>query len=1062
MSTDKHDPVNDLLAALTERAKELNCLYGVEEILNEPDIEPDEACRRILELIPPGWQYTHICVAQIELRSKIYRTPDFVETDSRQTARIRVQGKVVGSVDVFYTEPMPEADDGPFLKEEARLIRTIADRIGNYVQHFEMRRHLQAMESARQELSEPDDGDWRIVFNLLRSTDRDLLQKVSQKLLHFLCWSGSDEAEDLLKESDSRQFAEEDLTDANRPQQSKPRILSRDLSEMTFQIAARSMPSERLLALLQKWLQEDRISFLASAVERNLPLSEVADAIRRYCHIATHEEGLSRPTGAHIRVALIRRFLSEQLGFIQTAKEFLDIQDFRDLIPRIIASSESHGHLGGKSAGVILASTILAQAREDRPEVGEVRTPKSWYVTSDMHIHFMHYNNLDDVSEQKYKDIDQIRFEYPHIVHSCKSARFPPELVSGLSVALDDFGDTPLIVRSSSVLEDRIGAAFSGKYKSLFLGNQGTKQERLDALLDAIAEVYASMFAPDPIQYRTERGLLDFAEEMGILIQQVVGRRVGKYYFPLFAGVALSRNEFRWSPRIKREDGLIRMVPGLGTRAVDRVGDDFPIMFAPGQPALRVNVTPDEVLRYSPRWLDAIDLESNTFVTLPVNQVLEEHADEIPHLDRIFSIYEDGRLRRPGPLDSEFPPDRTVVTFEGQLSNARFISQSKAILAVLEESTGKPVDLEFAHDGDHLYLLQCRSQSDAAEDLPAPIPKDVPPDRVIFTANRYVSNGYVPDITHVVYVDAAGYASLGSRSELLEVGRAVGELNKLLPKRQFILIGPGRWGSRGDIKLGVSVTYADINNTAALIEVARQEGNYTSDLSFGTHFFQDLVEAQIRYLPLYPDDEGVVFAERFLRGRPSVLSELLPHCAHLDSTVRVIDVAQVTDGLVLKVLMNADLDEAMGVLGEPGQDAAQPLTTTPGQEVRANDHSRWRMRMVDQIAKSLDADRFGVKNLYVMGSAKNFTAGPASDIDLLIHVEEGDERTPMLTSWLEGWSRCLDEMNYLRTGYRSGGLLDLHFITDRDIENRTSYAVKIGAVTDAARVLPTGGVSSPS
>ena len=90
--------------------------------------------------------------------------------------------------------------------------------------------------------------------------------------------------------------------------------------------------------------------------------------------------------------------------------------------------------------------------------------------------------------------------------------------MKGLSVALDDFEERPLIVRSSSLLEDRIGAAFSGKYKSVFVANQGSKQKRLDALLDAIAEVYASTFGPDPIEYRSERGLIDFGEEMGIMI----------------------------------------------------------------------------------------------------------------------------------------------------------------------------------------------------------------------------------------------------------------------------------------------------------------------------------------------------------------------------------------------------------------------------------------------------------------------------------------------------------------------------------------------------------------
>ncbi|MEN8150752.1 MAG: PEP/pyruvate-binding domain-containing protein [Planctomycetota bacterium] len=1052
--SDAQHPADDLLHTLNERAKELNCLFGVEEILNEPDIEPIDACRRIVELLPPGWQYTDICEARIRLGDDIVTTPDFVETQWRQKAWIKAQDQVTGVLEVFYTQPMPVEDEGPFLKEETRLIRTIADRIGHYVHHHRMRRHIEAVEAAKRDLhDEAPDGDWRVVHDLLRRTDRDLLQKISQKLLHYLCWQGISEAEELLEESDIRQFAEEDLTDTNRPQQTKRRVISDDLGLKTFRIASRNMANDQLLTLVQKWVQQDRISFLAGAVERNVPLAEIADALRRYVHLAAHEEPLTQPASAHIRVALVRRFLSEQLTFIRFAKEFLEIQDFESILPRVIAPPESHGRLGGKSAGIILAKKILEKERDRNPEIGEVRAPRTWFITSDMHVHFMHYNNLDEVAEQKYKSTSEIRFEYPHIVHSCKNSRFPNHLVSGLALALDDFGESPLIVRSSSVLEDRIGAAFSGKYKSLFVGNQGSKQERIEALLDAIAEIYACMFAPDPIQYRAERGLLDFAEEMGIIIQEVVGNQVGKYFFPAFAGVALSRNEFRWSPRIKREDGIVRMVPGLGTRAVDRVGDDYPVMFAPGQPDLRVNVTPDEILRYSPRFIDAIDVESNTFVTLKVRDLVEEFGDELPAFVRLFSLYEDGRMRRPGPLESDISPDDAVLTFEGQLADRKFAKQIRTILDVLEEKMQGPVDIEFAHDGTTLHLLQCRSQSDAEEAQPAPIPKDVDPSRVIFSANRYVSNGYVPDISHIVYVDPEKYVALGSRAELLDVARVVGDLNKILPKRQFILMGPGRWGSRGDIKLGVSVTYADINNSAALIEIARTTGNYTPDLSFGTHFFQDLVEAQIRYLPLYPDDEGVQFSENFLRGKENILREILPDHAHLSDTVRVIDVPGVTDGLVMKLLMNADLDEALGLIGEPGREVGLPTTVIRRAGGKAPDHSLWRLRMAERIARSIDATRYGVTAIYVFGSTKNFTAGPASDIDLLVHVEEDRPAGSELTNWFRGWSEALDEMNYQRTGYRTNGLLDVHLITDADIEARTSYAVKIGAVTDAARKL---------
>jgi hypothetical protein len=519
----------------------------------------------------------------------------------------------------------------------------------------------------------------------------------------------------------------------------------------------------------------------------------------------------------------------------------------------------------------------------------------------------------------KYRDLDQIRQEYPHILQLFKHSRFPPEIEHGVARALDDLGDAPLIVRSSSLLEDRAGSAFSGKYKSLFLANRGSKQERLLALLDAVAEVYASTFGPDPIQYRAERGLLEHHEEMAVMIQQVVGTRVGRYFLPAFSGVGFSNNELRWSPRIRREDGLLRLVPGLGTRAVDRLADDYPVLAAPGQPGLRVNTSPEDVARYSPKKIDVLDLVANRFCTLELGALLHEHGREYPELSLLASVYEHDRLRPVSLLAGDLERGDLLLTFEGLLSGTPFLARMQALLRLLSEAMGAAVDVEFASDGRELYLLQCRPQCGAPEDLPAPIPADIPASQLVFSAHRHVSNGALPEITHIVYVDPEAYSRLPDREALRRVARAVGSLNKLLPKRRFILMGPGRWGSRGDARLGVGVTYADINNTALLIEIARKHGNYVPDLSFGTHFFQDLVESRIRYLPLYPDDAGVAFAEGFLRGAPNLLPELLPAFAGLADCVRVIDVPRAAQGRVLKVSMNAEVDEAVGFLAPPGQ-----------------------------------------------------------------------------------------------------------------------------------------------
>jgi len=666
----------------------------------------------------------------------------------------------------------------------------------------------------------------------------------------------------------------------------------------------------------------------------------------------------------------------------------------------------------------------------------------------------MRHNNFDEVVEQKYKPINQVRFEYPHIVQTFKNAHFPPDVVNGLSAALDELGDQPLIIRSSSLLEDRIGAVFSGKYKSLFVANQGSKQQKLSALLDAVAEVYASTFGPDPIEYRAERNLIDFGEEMGIMIEQVVGTRVGKYFLPSYAGVAFSKNEFRWSPRIKREDGLIRLVPGLGTRAVDRLSDDYPVLIAPGQPGLRVNASPDETARYSPKEIDVINLSNNTFETINIRDFLSEVGEELPGVENMVSIFRDDFLRIPSGLNIDYDIGNLIVTFEGLKQRTSFVNRVKAILDTLEETLGTPVDIEFASDGSYLYLLQCRSQSYSEMTAPAPIPKDIPENRIVFSANKYISNGRTPDVTHIVYVDHAKYQELPDRAAMADVGRAVGRLNKLLPKHQFILMGPGRWGSRGDIKLGVNVSYSDINNTEALIEIARKKGNYVPDLSFGTHFFQDLVEEDIRYLPLYPDEEDIIFNERFLLGSTNVLTDIIPEYAQLADVIRVIDIPGCSNGDVLHILLNADLDEGMGFLAPPSHDVPKIIPSSGVRPTVSEQFWRWRLLMAERIAASLDPKRFGVEGFYVFGSTKNALAGPASDIDLLIHFTGSPRQLELLQDWLEGWSLCLDESNYLQTGYRTDGLLDIHIVTDEDITKKSSWAAKIDAATDAARPLP--------
>jgi len=906
-----------LLEALQERAKELTCIYRVNEVCSLPQSSLDEIFRSVVQILPFGWQYPEACFARIKVDKTVYEAPGALATRWRQSAGIRVQGEAVGEVEVFYRDERPPSDEGPFLKEERKLIDTVAERLG---QLLLQRRLLDLLHGWEGEPARPASGpraEWWIIVDFLKSTDPRLLIRISRRMINYLCWNGVGAAQDLLPRFTGGREPED--SDDNRPVERRSHGSLLAVADEAFRVASEHLSGEEIRSCIEKWIKDDMAGFLLRAVENpGTSTAELAQALGRFHDSHIDDRQLSRTIQVELRVSLARRFLTDDLGFVDVAKDFIDTTDFFDLARHVIAPPKSHGRVGGKSSGLLLATQIVRKSTEFADALGTIRIPKTWYLTSDGILDFIEYNQLEDLYNRKYLEIDQVRREYPHVIQVFKNSHFSPEIVKGLSLALDDFEEHPLIVRSSSLLEDRVGSAFSGKYKSLFLANRGTKAERLSALLDAIAEVYASVFGPDPLEYRAERGLLDVHEEMGILLQEVVGSRIGRYFLPTFAGVAFSNNEFRWSARIKRADSLVRLVPGLGTRAVDRLSDDYPVLVAPGQPGLRVNVTPDEIQRYSPRKVDVIDMESGSFETIALEDLFAACGPDIPGVEQIVSVADEGGVHRPYVIDWGARSARLVVTFEGLLEGTPFLARMRALLRLLREKTRGPVDIEFASDGKDLYLLQCRPQSFSEDATSAAIPADLPPGRVVFEARRYVSNGRVPDLTHVVYVDPAGYASLPDSAALKRVGQAVGRLNKVLPKREFALMGPGRWGSRGDLRLGVPVTYSDINNAAVLVEIARKRGNYVPDLSFGTHFFQDLVEAAIRYVPLFPDDPDIRFDETFLRDSPSVLADLTPDFRDLDGVVRVIDVPRTTGGSVLRLLLNADEDHAVAILATPG------------------------------------------------------------------------------------------------------------------------------------------------
>jgi hypothetical protein len=912
------DPSSVPSGRLRERVKELDCLQAIVDLIDATGLRSHQVLQGVVDLVPSGWQHPEQCRARLKYRKAVFHTPGFVETPWIQRAPLRANGVPVGGLEVCYFENATGRED-PFLFEEKKLLTLIANRLGRLIEEWEAAPAPSAP-SAGPGPCPRRTSEWSVIMSLLKETDSILYKRILRRLMNHLHWQGVPGVQGLLLHFSPELYAgaPDGARDENQPLPKRSVETLEKVFEEALWIASLAIPDRELSALLKQWMRQDKLGdFMLATEKRDISLVEIKEIINRFTRTtAEDEQALSRADELQARIALIRRFLSDRLPFIRIAKEYISIHSFGRLLGRVAGPSQGTGRLGGKASGLVMADHVLRRKARDNPAIGKFKVPDSWFIASDGVMDFIHYNFLEDLQSFKFSPIEEIRHNYPYLEQVFKHSFFSPEVYSQLRLILDDMGEGPLIVRSSSLLEDSKNMAFSGKYRSLFLANVGPREERLSALADAVAEVYASLFNPDAIQYRAERGLLDYYEEMAVLIQKVVGQRVGRYFFPAFAGVAFGNNEFRWSPRVRREDGVLRLVAGLGTRAVDRVGNDYPVLVSPGQPGIRVNVTPEQVAHYAQKHIDVINLETGRFETHPIDAVLKEVGGDFPLWDKILSVSDGTTVRRANRAMDRPDRDETVVTFNGLVEGTDFIKQMRELMRALRDTFGMPMDVEFAHDGTDLHILQCRPQSHLDDEGPVEIPAWVPERRKLFSANRYVTNAFVRGIRTVVYVDPERYGAMSSLADMVAVGEAVSRLNARLPAKSFILMGPGRWGSRGDIKLGVRVTYSDINNTAMLVEIARKVGSYVPDLSFGTHFFQDLVEARIRYLALYPDEEGNLFAQDFFAKSPNALAEILPEYEYLSDVVRVIDVPTAAGGCEIHVVMDAESERALGFLAD--------------------------------------------------------------------------------------------------------------------------------------------------
>ncbi|MFT7336920.1 MAG: pyruvate,water dikinase [Marinobacter maritimus] len=572
---------------------------------------------------------------------------------------------------------------------------------------------------------------------------------------------------------------------------------------------------------------------------------------RLFLQVANALETGNEEQTADILDRVLSVLISRDPRMLDLAKRYLSLEGLLAIRARMIGS----GYIGGKATGMLIARSILLA---NQPDIWQdnLEPHDSSYLGSDAYYAFLVHNGLWPAIMRQ-RSADGYFTEAAQLQQNILKGDFPPEIRTELARLLDHYGQYPILVRSSSLQEDGFGNAFAGKYDSVFLVNQGAPELRLTALEDAIRQVYASTMSEDALVYRKQRGLDQREEPMALLIQRVNGRFHGRYYLPDAAGVGVSRNTFAWDTDMDPTAGMVRLVMGLGTRAVDRIEGDHACVMALDYPNRQPFRNLDESYRFSQHLLDVLDLWEGKLTTYPLSLLVKDVADlPLSHLGEV----DRAASRRAEELGLPAPVWR--LTFKPLVRSSRFVSRLSNLLKTLESGYQHPVDVEFTlhlnDDGEPTFnLVQCRPLATIGETMAAEIPAEISRQQLLFrTSGNFMGGNINLSIQRIIKVNAAVYSRLNV-SQRYEVASLVGEQVRG-SNDTTMLIGPGRWGTSSP-ELGVPVRFADIAGVAVLVEVAEMEGDMVPDLSYGSHFFQDLVETDIAYVALFPNGPDCVY-----------------------------------------------------------------------------------------------------------------------------------------------------------------------------------------------------------
>ncbi len=589
-----------------------------------------------------------------------------------------------------------------------------------------------------------------------------------------------------------------------------------------------------------------------------------------------------------VKKRLMHMLIGSESRMFQLCDRYFTLRDILAIASREIGT----GFIGGKSVGMLLARKILEVEGGDR-FTSYLEPHDSFYIGSDVFYTYIVQNGWwrlrtkQKTPEGYYKYAAELKEKLLH-------GSFPKDIQEQFISMLEYFGQSPIIVRSSSLLEDNFGNAFAGKYESVFCVNQGTPQERYEAFEQAVRIIYTSTMNEDALNYRMNRGLAQQDEQMAILVQRVSGDRYGDYFFPHIAGVGNSSNLYVWDESIDMNAGMLRLVFGLGTRAVNRTGGDYVKVVCLDNPLRTPPMNYDDQKKFSQHRVDLLSFPDNTLESKDLDDVLYLNLKVDKKLFASPDYAAEARLRELGYYNRKTP---YILDFKKLFTNTDFAAVMREILAVLSKTYDYPVDIEFTAnfnmDGSYkINILQCRPLQTKGLGKTVKIPelKDVK-DCFFSSKGNFMGGNIRLPIDYVIFINAGAYLKLNEQ-EKYDVARHIGLINREMKGKNAMLVGPGRWGSTTP-SLGVPVHFTELCNMKVLCEYSSMKEGFMPELSYGSHFFQDIVESEIFYVAIFDGYQNVIFnPDRILREE-NLLTSFLPESGKYKDVIHVAK----TDGM---------------------------------------------------------------------------------------------------------------------------------------------------------------------